>query len=92
MATKRMIPYSVYIPVQYHDRLKAAAKERKASSLVRDALMLILDGGDVYNTAYNKGLDDAAQVVYDNREAQMIAVNRKDLASILADQIDMLRK
>ena len=92
MATKRMIPYSVYIPEQYLAKLREAAKERRASGLVRDALMLILDGGDVYTTAYNKGLDDAAQVVYDNKEAQMIAFNKKDLASILSEQIDMLRK
>lgn len=87
-----MIPYSVYIPEQYHTKLKEAAKNRQASSLVRDALMLILDGGDVYTRAYNKGLDDAAQVVYDCKEAQMIAIHRKDLGAILAEQIDMLKK
>jgi hypothetical protein len=29
---KKLIPYSVYLPVEYHDKIKELAKQRKASS------------------------------------------------------------
>lgn len=91
MERKNLIPYSVYLPVDYHKRLRAAARDRKASGIVRDAVMMILDGGDVYNSAYNKGITDASQVVYDCKEAQMVAVRGRDIGSILAEQIDLLK-
>jgi len=92
MSTKKLIPYSVYIPEEYHNKLKEAAKQRKASSLVRDALIMIMDGGDIYKSGYNKALADAAQVIYDCKEAQMIAVNRRDLGVVLAEKIDALKQ
>ena len=43
---KKMIPYSVYLPAEYHDKIRELAKERKASGTVRDAIQMILDGDD----------------------------------------------
>jgi hypothetical protein len=91
MERKNLIPYSVYLPVEYHKRLRAAAKNRKASGIVRDAVMMILDGNDVYTSAYNKGISDAAQVVYDCKEGQMVAVKGRDIGAILAEQIELLK-
>jgi len=91
MERKNLIPYSVYLPAEYHKRLKIAAKDRKASGIVRDAVMMILDGGDIYGSAYNKGITDASQVVYDCKEAQMVAVKGRDIGSILAEQIELLK-
>ena len=54
MESKKLIPYSVYLPPEHHKMLKKAAKERKASSLVRDAIVMLLDGGDVFKSGYNK--------------------------------------
>lgn len=90
MDTKKLVPYSVYLPVEHYNKLKAAAKDRKASSLIRDAISLIVDGQDVYTTGYNKGIKDAAKIVYECEEAQMIAVKGKDLGVILAERIDTL--
>ena len=90
MVRKNLIPYSVYLPAEYHARLRAAAKNRKASSIVRDAVVMILDGGDIYKSAYNRGINDAAEVVYACKEAQMVAVNRRDVGAILAEQINLL--
>ena len=91
METKKLIPYSVYLPVEYHTKLKAAAQHRKASSMIRDAIVMILDGNDAYRGGYNKGIRDAAQVVYDCAEAQMIAVKGRDLGAILTERINELR-
>ena len=87
---KKLVPYSVYVPPDLYRKLKAAAKKRKAAAMVRDAMRMIVDGSDAYTAGYNKGLKDAAKVVYDNQEAQMIAVRGKDLGSILTEQIEML--
>lgn len=90
MDTKKLVPYSVYIPIDHYNKLKAAAKDRKASQLIRDAIDLIVNGQDIFNTGYNKGVKDAAKIVYDCEEAQMIAIKGKDLGVILAERIDTL--
>jgi hypothetical protein len=90
METKKLVPYSVYLPVEQFDKLKLAAKDRKAASIVRDAIAMILDGSDLFTSGYNKGIKDAAKVVYDCEEAQMIAIKGKDLGALLAEKIDLL--
>lgn len=91
METKKLTPYSVYLPEEMHKKLRALAKHRKASQMVRDAIQMIIEGNDAYNSGYNKALKDAAKLVYDCPEAQMVAVKGKDLGAILTDQIDSLR-
>ena len=90
METKNLVPYSVYLPIEQHIKLKDLAKSRKASALIRDAITMIIEGNDAYNSGYNKACKDAAKVVYDNEEAQMIAVKGKDLGSILTELIQGL--
>ena len=90
MDTKKLIPYSVYIPDNLYKKLKLLAKERKASVLIRDAISMALDGNDAYTSGYNKAVKDAAQVVYDCPEAQYIAIKGRDLGSILTEQIESL--
>lgn len=90
METKKLVPYSVYLPIEQHIKLKDLAKSRKASALIRDAITMIIEGNDAYNSGYNKACKDAAKVVYDNEEAQMIAVKGKDLGSILTELIQGL--
>jgi predicted DNA-binding protein len=90
MDTKKLVPYSVYLSQEHHQKLKELAKERKAAALVRDAITMIIDGGDAFNSGYNKAIRDSAQIVYDCPEAQMIAIKGKDLGSILTEQIEAL--
>ena len=90
MDAKKLVPYSVYLPQEHYLKLKEAAKDRKASVLIRDAIAMILDGGDAYNSGYNKAVRDSAQLVYDCPEAQMIAIKGKDLGSILTEKIEAL--
>jgi hypothetical protein len=87
METKKLIPYSVYLPEDHHIKLKEFAKERKASELIRNAIGMLVDGTDVYTSGYNKAIIDAAKVIYDCEEAQMIAVKGKDLGVILSERI-----
>lgn len=90
MDSKKLVPYSLYLPMEHYLKLREAAKDRKASVIVRDAIAMILDGNDAYTSGYNKGCRDAAKIVYDSPEAQMIAIKGKDLGSILTSQIEAL--
>jgi hypothetical protein len=87
---KNLVPYSVYLPVEYHEKIKELAKQRKASSTVRDAICMILDGNDAYNSGYAKGLKDAIKVIDSTKEIEHIAVHGKYLNDLLADQIKQL--
>ena len=90
MDTKKLIPYSVYLPLEHHNKLKELAKQRKASVLIRNAIGMLVDGTDAFTTGYNVGIQDAAKVIYECEEAQMIAIKGKDIGSILTEQIESL--
>lgn len=89
---EKMIPYSLYLPADLHGKLRGLAKQRKAATLVREAISMIVDGNDLYNSGYNKGLADASKVVYDCKEAQMVAVNGKDMGVVLSERIKILAR
>ncbi len=90
--TKKLMPYSVYLPMEYYDKIKHLAKERKASSLVRDAIVMALDGNDEFKSGYNKGVRDAIKIVDACKDIEMIAIRGKYLNDILAEQISGLEK
>jgi hypothetical protein len=51
---------------------------------------MILDGEAPYKSGYNRGIREAAKVVFDCKEAQMVAVNKRDIGAILSEQISLL--
>ena len=82
-----MRPYSIYLPEEYIERIKEHAKDRKAAALVRDAIVMALDGGKEFDSGYNKGLRDAIQVINNCKEIEVIAIRGKYLSDLLNDQI-----
>ena len=88
----QLVAYSCFIPEEHYKRLKAAAKERKAAALMRDGLTMILENQSAFDAGYNAALRDAMKVVYDCPEAQMVAVQGKDLGAHLKNQLEMLLK
>lgn len=89
---KRMIPYSLYLPEDLFLEVKKLARERKAAPLIRDAIAMIIKGHGEYNAGYNKAIADAAKIIFESKEAQMIAVNGRDLGAVLTEQIKLLEK
>ena len=87
---KKMYPYSVYLPQEYYEKIRELAKERKASGLVRDAIMMALEGDNAYKAAYNQGLRDAVKAIDGCKEIEVIAIRGKYLADVLAEQISAL--
>lgn len=92
METGKLVPFSCYLPAEYHAKLKQAAGSRKASAMLRDAIQLLFDQQDTYKSGYNKGIKDATQVVFDCKEAQMVAVKGQDIGVVLANLIKDLEK
>lgn len=88
MESKRLIPYSVHLPEPVYKQLKAAAGERKASSLVRDAITLIVEGDDTFNGGYNKGVRDCISAVRDNELASRISYDGANVADGLVAQLE----
>ena len=88
---KNLVPYSVYLPLEYHDKIKELAKQRKASSTVRDAICMILDGNDSYKAGYNKAINDAVKIIKDCKDIQIIAIRGKYLDNYLIEQIEQLQ-
>ena len=90
MEKRKLIPYSVYLPEKHYKALKKAAKDRKASELIREAIAIVIEGKEDYQMGYNNGLLDAIEVITKCKEANMVAFGGKDLATILKDQIQTM--
>lgn len=90
METKRLIPYSVHLPEDIYTKLKAAAGERKASALVRDAITMIVSGTTPFNSGYNKGLKDANKIVQTDPTVKGLVINGIKVGATLAEKIDKL--
>jgi hypothetical protein len=90
METKRLVPYSVHLREDIYLKLKEAAGQRKATALVRDAITLIVEGDDVFNGGYNKGLRDAISVVKENDSASSISVGGESIAELLSRKIEAM--
>jgi hypothetical protein len=86
----KLVPYSVYLPIEHYEKIKVLASQRKASALVRDAICMILDGGDAYKSGYNKALRDCVKCVNEIKEIENIAVNGKYLETLLSETIESM--
>lgn len=89
---KKLIPYNLYLYSEHVDKLKKLAGQRKASSLIRDAVSMMLDGKDEYSAGYNRALKDIIELVNQCKEIEVIAIRGKYLSDVLVDQIEALEK
>ena len=90
METSKLTPYSVYLPSDLHKKLKALAKDRKASELIRNAIQMIIDGNTAYNSGYNMALKDTIDIVNSNESAITISVHGILIADNLISDIKTL--
>ena len=85
MESKRLIPYSVHLPEEIYKKLKAAAGERKASALVRDAITLIIEGDDTFNGGYNKAIRDVIATLHNDNWCTSLGIEGQSLSYYLED-------
>ena len=87
---KKLIPYSVYLPREYHDKICVLAKQRKASALIRDAICMMLDGGNQYQSGYNQALREVIKTIKKTVEIKDISFKGIGLDEIIIEQIQQL--
>ena len=90
--TKKMVPYSLYLPVEQREKLHELAKSRGAAEMVRNAIEVMLKGGSEFDAGYNRAIDDIIKLVDSVKEIECIAVNGKYLNDLLANSMKELRK
>jgi len=90
MEAKRLIPYSVHLREDIYIALKLAAKQRKATSMVRDAITMIIEGTGPFESGYKKGVRDAIQAVETDEDIQKISFGGKPISENLLTQLEML--
>lgn len=88
---KKLIPYSVHLPEDIYYQLKSAARDRKASSLVREAIIMLVEGDTPYNTGYSRAIRDVVSLIKKHQIASTIGVNGNTLSSILISEIHDLK-
>lgn len=88
METKRLIPYSVHLPEEIYKKLKAAAGQRKASALVRDAITLIIEGDDSFNGGYNKAIRDVISAIHDDDWMRKLGIEGQSMAYYLEEILE----
>jgi hypothetical protein len=87
MADNRLVPYSVHLRREVYDKLKLAAGERKASSLVRDAITLLIEGDDEFNGGYNKAIRDVISTIYEDEWMKKLGIEGQSIAYYLEELI-----
>ena len=87
MEAKRLIPYSVHLREDIYLKLKDAAKDRKATALVRDAITLIVEGDDAFNGGYNKAIRDVIAAVHEDEWCKSVGVLGKTFADHIEEQV-----
>lgn len=88
METKqRLIPYSVHLREDIYNKLKAAAKDRKATALVRDAITMIVEGDDEFNGGYNKAIRDVIGMIHEDQWCKTIGIEGQSFAYYLQEQL-----
>lgn len=92
METKRLIPYSVHLREDIHAQLRAVAKGRKAASMVRDAITMIVEGKGEFESGYQKAVNDITKLIANDAWASNIAIKGRIISDCLIDDINDLAK
>lgn len=85
MESKRLIPYSVYLREDIYLKLKEFAQGRKAASLVRDAVTMMIEGDDAFNGGYNKAIRDVINIVHEDELCKRLGYQGETVACHLED-------
>jgi len=91
-AGKRLIPYSVHLTPEIYEKLKEMAQQRKASSIVRDAITMIINGKGEFNSGYNKAIKDAMRLVKGEEHLNTIGIHGISIAELIVEKLEMMQK
>jgi hypothetical protein len=89
---KKLIPYSVHLPEEIYLRVKEAAGKRRASALVRDAIINHINSNDQQTASYNQAIQDCINLVSRHAVARTVAIGGKTIADVLVGQLVSMLK
>ena len=89
---KRLIPYSVHLSEEVYLALKSHAQDRKASSMVRDAITMLLEGGKPFDSGYNQAIRDVLKLINKHDTVNFISFHGVSIADDLVEEIKELQK
>ena len=87
---KKLIPYSVHLPEEIYLQVKAAAGTRKASVIIREAIVTYLANDDKHSAGYNRAIREAISMVQRHPTAKTISVGGKTISDVLVDQLKLM--
>lgn len=87
---RRLIPYSLYLPEEMHIQLKSKAQNRQASSMVRDAITMILEGNDQYTAGYKQAARDILKIIESNHLLNCISYDNLSMSELVTNEIEEL--
>ena len=87
---KKLVPYSVYLPEELFIKVKALAKERKASTMIRDAITVMVSGNDSFKGGYNKGIRDAISLIESDLIASRLSIDDTTVSIHLCNQLEAM--
>ena len=90
MEAKRLIPYSVHLREDIYLKLKDAAKGRKATALVRDAITMMLEGDEAFSGGYNKAIRDMINIIQEDHWSSVIGVQGTTIADHLTTELNSM--
>jgi hypothetical protein len=80
------------LPEPIYRKVKEAAGQRRASSLVRDAIVNYLDNNDQQSAAYNQAIHDCINMVTRHALARTVSIGGKTIADVLVGQLVAMLK
>lgn len=89
---KRLIPYSVHLPEDVFNLIKQAAGERKASSMVREAIVSFVSKRDLFDKGYQAGIQAAIKKIGNNKLANSLSYDNVSVAEVLSNDLQKLIK
>jgi len=61
--TKKLVPYSVHLPEHLYNQIRSAAEQRKASSIIRDALEAYFKNHNSVESGRHQGVIECMRVI-----------------------------
>lgn len=89
---KRLIPYSVHLPEDIYNLIKQAAGDRKASGMVREAIVSFVGKRDLFDKGYQAGIQASMKKIANNKMANAISYNNVTVAEVLTNDLNSLIK
>ena len=72
--------------------LKSKAKNRQASTMVRDAVTMILEGNDQFTAGYQQAGKDVLRLIESNKTLNSIAFDGLSMAEMIFDEVENLMR